>query len=235
MYYQHERERRFTEGIDQKEGLAADYEIQHEIKRLREGTNTAYDPKIDLIKEKEDLEKRVHDTYEEDTKAFLIAQIKEVDASLENAMRTQSRDQDTALSYKVDARKRKRQRAIGMDRAIRSRHTQERIAFQLDRTDDFAIKSKQLTRKAVEDIIKDMQLEKASEEIPGAVDRLLDEKNQKELEDLLLRLFEQKSIEMKEEILALMEEKLQRIQLAKKNHGDRKAGIEAIINGGKAS
>jgi len=27
MYYQQERERRFVEGIDQKEGLAADYEV----------------------------------------------------------------------------------------------------------------------------------------------------------------------------------------------------------------
>lgn len=54
-------------------------------------------------------------------------------------------------------------------------------------------------------------MNKAQEEIPGAIDRLLDEKHQKELEDLLLRLYEQKAIELKEEILALMEEKSQRV------------------------
>jgi len=64
MYYQQERERRFVEGIDQKEGLAADYEVQHEIKRLREGAVMLFDSKMELSKEREELKRRIRDAYE---------------------------------------------------------------------------------------------------------------------------------------------------------------------------
>jgi len=35
-----------------------------------------------------------------------------------------------------------------------------------------------------------MLLKKAPEEVPGAIDRLLDEKHEKEIEDLLLKIYE---------------------------------------------
>lgn len=45
------------------------------------------------------------------------------------------------------------------------------------------------------------------EEIPAAVERMIDDRHVKELEDMLLKLYEQKAIQLKEEILALLEEK----------------------------
>ena len=53
-----------------------------------------------------------------------------------------------------------------------------------------------------------MQMNLTPEEIPSAVERLIDDKHQKELEDLLLKLYEQKCVELKEEVLAMMEEKI---------------------------
>jgi len=53
-----------------------------------------------------------------------------------------------------------------------------------------------------------MRLELTPEEIPSAIERLIDDKHQKELEDMLLKLYEQKCVELKEEVLAMMEEKL---------------------------
>jgi len=165
----------------------------------------------------------------------LQKQLSEVEDAMDLAFKEESQDQDAALEHKLAARRRKRECAIGMDRAVRARHVQERIKFQLDQKNDFSEKRKELTRKALEGIVAKMQLEKAPEEVPGAIDRLLDEKHQKELEDLLLKLFEQKAVELKEEIVALMEEKVAKQQLLKRQAADRGAGISAIINGGKAT
>jgi hypothetical protein len=75
-----------------------------------------------------------------------------------------------------------------------------------------------------------MRLELTPEEIPAAIDRLVDDKHQKELEDLLLKLYEQKCVELKEEVLAMMEEKVAKQQELRKAAEDRKRGIDAIIS-----
>ena len=68
------------------------------------------------------------------------------------------------------------------------------------------------------------------EEIPQAVEKLIDGKHQQELEDLLVKLYEQKCIELKEEVLAMMEEKIAKQQELKKHTADQKKGIDAIIS-----
>lgn len=75
-----------------------------------------------------------------------------------------------------------------------------------------------------------MKLELSSEEIPAALERIIDEKQQKELQDWLLKLYEQKAIELKEEILAMMEEKVAKIQVIRKAAEDRCRGLDAIIS-----
>lgn len=62
------------------------------------------------------------------------------------------------------------------------------------------------------------------------MDSLIDDKHQKELSDWLLKLYEQKAIELKEEILTLMEEKIAKQSVLKKNCEDRKKGIDAILS-----
>ena len=75
-----------------------------------------------------------------------------------------------------------------------------------------------------------MKLELTPEEIPAALERMIDDKHQKELQDWLLKLYEQKAIELKEEILAMLEEKVGKQQVLRKNFEDRIRGIEAIIS-----
>jgi len=67
------------------------------------------------------------------------------------------------------------------------------------------------------------------EEIPAAVERMIDDRHAKELEDMLLKLYEQKAIQLKEEILALLEEKAGKQLLLKQQAEDRKRGLDAII------
>lgn len=47
---------------------------------------------------------------------------------------------------------------------------------------------------------------------------------------MLLKLYEQKCVELKEEVLAMMEEKVAKQQELRKNAADRKRGIDAIIS-----
>lgn len=47
---------------------------------------------------------------------------------------------------------------------------------------------------------------------------------------MLLKLYEQKCVELKEEVLAMMEEKIAKQQELRKNAADRKRGIDAIIS-----
>jgi len=87
-----------------------------------------------------------------------------------------------------------------------------------------------MTKEVLDELIAQMRLDLIPEEIPAAVERLIDDKHQKELEDLLLKLYEQKCVELKEEVLAMMEEKIAKQQEVRKNAQDRKRGIDAIIS-----
>lgn len=87
-----------------------------------------------------------------------------------------------------------------------------------------------MSHEAIEAIIKQMQIDLPSEEIPAAIEHLLEEKHQQELEDLLLKLYEQKAVELREEVVALIEEKSSRQRVLKKNAEDRERGLEAIIS-----
>lgn len=77
----------------------------------------------------------------------------------------------------------------------------------------------------MDDVIRDMKLNMPPEKIPAAIERLIEDKHQKELEDLLLKLYEQKAMELKEEVLNMMEEKVQRQQDARKTAADKKKGL----------
>ena len=85
-----------------------------------------------------------------------------------------------------------------------------------------------MTKDALDGILNDMKLNLTPEEIPAALESLIDDKHQRELEDLLLKHYEQKCIELKEETLAMMEEKQAKQIDARKAAKDRKAGLEAL-------
>lgn len=68
----------------------------------------------------------------------------------------------------------------------------------------------ELDREGLEKIIEELKTKMKADEIPAAIENLVYQKHQQELEDLLLVLFEQKAIELREEILAMLEEKLQK-------------------------
>ena len=54
-----------------------------------------------------------------------------------------------------------------------------------------------------------MMMEKTADELPAAVTEAVEEKHQGELEDLLMRLYEERARELRDLVLAKLEEKVQ--------------------------
>lgn len=148
---------------------------------------------------------------------------------MKNQLGSEAKDQDAALKRKLDARRLKRDKAIEKERHLKEGLLQERITYALDNSTNFAVYRNKLTNEAFEKIVSQMKMELTPEEIPAALENLIDDKHQKELSDWLLKLYEQKAIELKEEILTLMEEKIAKQSVLKKNCEDRKRGIDAIL------
>jgi isopropylmalate/homocitrate/citramalate synthase len=67
---------------------------------------------------------------------------------------------------------------------------QQRITFALDNSTEFAVTKNSFTLEALDSIINQMKLELTPEEIPAALERIVDDKHQKELQDWLLKLYE---------------------------------------------
>ena len=82
------------------------------------------------------------------------------------------------------------------------------------------MKKNDITFDIINEMIKNMQATMSESEVPAAIEKLIDEKHSRELQDLLL----------KEEVLNMMQEKIARQQMARKNNHDRKRGIDAIIS-----
>lgn len=87
-----------------------------------------------------------------------------------------------------------------------------------------------MTQAIINEMIVNLRHKMSENEIPAAIEKLVEEHHSRELQDLLLKIYEQKCVEMKEEILAMMQEKIARQQLARKNFHDRKRGIDAIMS-----
>ena len=87
-----------------------------------------------------------------------------------------------------------------------------------------------MTHAIINEMIVNMKDRMTESEVPAAVEKLVEENQSRELQDLLLKIYEQKCVELKEEVLNMMQEKIARQQLARKNNHDRKRGIDAILS-----
>jgi len=134
------------------------------------------------------------------------------------------------LKRKLEARRMKRDKAIEQERSLKQDHIQIRISYALENSTVFAETRNKLTLEAFNKIVEDMKMDLTTEEIPASLENLIDDKHQKELSDWLLKLYEQKAIELKEELLSMMEEKVAKQAVLKRNFVDRKRGIDAILS-----
>jgi len=73
-------------------------------------------------------------------------------------------------------------------------------------------------------------MEKTADELPAAVTQALDEKHQGELEDLLMRIYEQRARELRDLVGAWLEEKAQGQGVIAENYRARTAAVDALIH-----
>ena len=134
------------------------------------------------------------------------------------------------MQAKLAARRKKKNANLEKQRQLKSEQLQERIQKAINNSEDYQNDKNEMTKEALDQIIGEMKMKLTPEEIPAAIERLIEDKHQKELEDLLLKLYEQKAVELKEEMLAMMEEKVQKQQDCRKTANDRKKGLEALLS-----
>lgn len=153
-----------------------------------------------------------------------------IDKQVRDQLADQGKKQDASLQARLAARRKKRENAIEQEKKLKQDQLQERIAKSIENSEDYQLKKNALTMEALTEMVNKLKLELPEHEVPGALDKIIDEKHQSELEDLLLKLYEQKAVELKEEILCMMEAKIAKQQEVRQGGADRKKGIDALIS-----
>ena len=137
-----------------------------------------------------------------------MKQMEDLDATVRRQLEAEQKSADAILQDKLAARRKKKNANLEKQRAMKSDQLQQRIQRAIDNSEEYQDTKNQMTQDALDAIMKDMKMNLTPEEIPAALERIIDDKHQKELEDLLLKLYEQKALELKEEMLNMMEEKI---------------------------
>ncbi len=67
--------------------------------------------------------------------------------------------------------------AIEKERDAKNKNLNERIQFAIQNSNDFAVHRNEMTFQALNDIVKKMKMELSPEEIPSALERIIDDKH----------------------------------------------------------
>lgn len=106
-----------------------------------------------------------------------MSELTNVDARVREQLAEQSKEQDKALQDKLAARRAKRNKAIENERTQKQEQLKERVEKALDNSNDYQAKKSNMTRQALDELICQMRLDLTPEEIPAAVERLVDDKH----------------------------------------------------------
>jgi hypothetical protein len=73
-----------------------------------------------------------------------------------------------------------------------------------------------------------MVINLSKEELPYAVQKVVEDKQSAELDEMLVRLFEEKARDLKDEVLALLEERFGKEHEIKKEFKDKRDMVDAL-------
>jgi hypothetical protein len=103
--------------------------------------------------------------------------MKEIDDAVKNQLGSEKSDQDAALKRKLEARRKKVEVAIEKERDLKNKNLSDRIDFAIQNSNDYAITKNNMTKEGLDEIVKKMKMELSSEEIPAALERIIDDKH----------------------------------------------------------
>lgn len=138
----------------------------------------------------------------------MINQLKKLEEAMQRKIDEEARRQDELLKEKLAKRRQRRNKLAEKEREVKIDNVDARIKFEQDQLDKDRKLKYEANRLNVEQIIAEMKMKMTREELPAAISKVVDTTHEAELHDLLVKLYEQKSVELKEKLMALLEEKL---------------------------
>ena len=163
-----------------------------------------------------------------EARAALLAALEQTDADIAAKLAAEASSQQKQLADRL-AKRRGRRAAqarrecdLKVEQAAKRAEQQEQADSQQKELRDEARNAK------FEAKLDNMLMEKTVDELPAAVIAALDEKHQEELDDLLMRSYQQRATELKDRVLALLEEKLLGQAALGKNFRARGAALDAL-------
>jgi len=118
-------------------------------------------------------------------------------------------------------RRAKKNELAEKERSIKRKHLAEKEEQRRELRKEEKDEQEEHNKETMSKLVDRLKLDLPADEIPVAIKKTLEEKQEQELNDMLVSLFEQKAKELKEEVLALLEEKIRKEQAIKDDYKDR--------------
>jgi hypothetical protein len=159
----------------------------------------------------------------------MINQLKKLEEAMQRKIDEEAKRQDELLKEKLAKRRQRRNKLAEKEREVKIDNVDARIKFEQDQLDKDRKLKYEANRLNVEQIINEMKMKMTREELPAAISKVVDTTHEAELHDLLVKLYEQKSVELKEKLMALLEEKLTKQNVIHSTFDDRIKALKDLL------
>lgn len=158
-----------------------------------------------------------------------MAALQQTEDDIAAKLAAEADSQQSKLAERLAKRRGRRAAQARQERDLKVEQAAER-AEKHQELEQQQVEMKDQARNAkFETKLDNMLMEKTVDELPAAVIGALDDKHQEELDELLMRLYQQRATELKERVLPLLEEKLQAQGGIGKNYRARLTALDALI------
>lgn len=158
-----------------------------------------------------------------------MAALQQTEDDIAAKLAAEADSQQSKLAERLAKRRGRRVAQARQERDLKVEQAAER-AEKHQELEQQQVEMKDQARNAkFETKLDNMLMEKTVDELPAAVIGALDDKHQEELDELLMRLYQQRATELKERVLPLLEEKLQAQGGIGKNYRARLTALDALI------
>ena len=195
---------------------------------------------MDKEEEKEDklskLKNQISMAPTAEEKQKLIEQYDQFKTDIEQELQHMANDGSNILKQKL--RDRRAKRKAEEDKMLQER--MDEVTKEKDEEKDTGKKNYDEFRdineeKTVEEIVRNLRVSVPKEEVPTALEKILDDRHMRELVDLLMRQYEEKAQAMKDELIKIMEEKTNEIDDMNKDYSQTRQFLRETYEKGGIS
>lgn len=179
---------------------------EREVDDLDKGVAAAKVVLNQRLDEKDKIRDQLKGKLDESERAQLMARLGEINGLMEKSLDGDKANSDNRLQAALAARKKRRDELAAEERKTKKKQERQVIENEgeRERLEKHAFKA---NTRELEMLIEQMKLTLSPEELPFAIQRVVEERHQDDLNDVLVGLFKQKAKELNEEVLGLLEQK----------------------------